>query len=120
MPTRSSTSRIRWPAEVVGLEREAPADRGDPLGGVGGALARRDVGVDDREAADDRDLQVAGQPVGEVGGQRRAGRATRRTTIAVDRRAPVAEHLDAPPGPAAPAPGRPGVAGANSSRSAWP
>ena len=48
----------------------APAlDRGDPLGGVGGAAVGADGRVDDRPSPDDRHLQEPGQPRGEVGSE---------------------------------------------------
>ena len=82
---------------LVEGEVEAAADCRDPLGRVGRALPGRDVGVDDVPAADDGQLEVAGQPLGEVAGQLRAagrldvddpGRPRRPVGV------PVAEHLE--------------------------
>ena len=85
--TRSSTSSTGARRATSASSAAAARHRGHPLGGVGRALAGRDVGVDDRPAADHRHLQVAGQPVGEVARSAWAGSRTRRTTIAVDRAA---------------------------------
>ena len=111
MTTWSSTSSTSAPSSGrrvgCGLPGVAAGHRRHPLGGVDRAAAGRHRGVDDREAC--RRPAPGGSGPG-----RRPGRCTERGPGGglddgdrAHRGPPVAEHLDARPSPAAPAPGRP-------------